>query len=76
MHAFEQWGIECLHLFRGMFALAIWDGRTRELWLARDRLGVKPLYYSVHHRRLVFGSEIKALLADPQQERAVDEESF
>ena len=76
VHAFEQWGIDCLHRFRGMFALAIWDARSQELWLVRDRVGIKPLYFSVHHGRIVFGSEIKALLQDPAQERAVDEESF
>jgi asparagine synthase (glutamine-hydrolysing) len=76
VHAFEEWGIGCLERFRGMFAVAIWDGRAHELWLVRDRLGVKPLYYSIHHGRLVFASEIKALLADPEQERAVDEEAF
>src|SRR3954451_6024537 len=69
VHAYEQWGIECIHRFRGMFALAIWDARANELWLARDRIGIKPLYYSIHHGRLVFASEIKALLEDPQQER-------
>jgi asparagine synthase (glutamine-hydrolysing) len=72
VHAFEEWGIDCLHRFRGMFALAIWDARKEELWLARDRIGIKPLYYSVHHGRLSFASEIKALLTDPEQERAVD----
>jgi asparagine synthase (glutamine-hydrolysing) len=76
LHAFEQWGIDCLRRFRGEFAFALWDGRRRELWLIRDPLGVKPLYYSQHHGRLTFASEIKALLADPQQRRAVDEESF
>ncbi len=76
VHAFEEWGIDCLDRFRGMFGLAIWDARTRELWLARDRIGVKPLYWSVHHGRLTFASEIKALLTDPQQERAVDETAF
>jgi len=76
LHAFEQWGIECLQRFRGMFAMALWDARERQLWLVRDRIGIKPLYYSVHHGRIVFASEIKALLQDPQQERAVDEESF
>jgi asparagine synthase (glutamine-hydrolysing) len=76
LHAFEEWGIDCVHKFRGMFAIAIWDKRSRELWLVRDRIGVKPLYYSVHHGRITFASEIKALLRDPQQERAVDEEGF
>ena len=76
VHAFEQWGIECLHRFRGMFAMAIWDGRKRELWLVRDRIGIKPLYWSSHHGRLAFASEIKALLEDPQQQREIDEESL
>jgi asparagine synthase (glutamine-hydrolysing) len=73
LHAFEQWGIDCLERFRGMFALGLWDARRRTLWLARDRIGIKPLYYSVHHGRISFASEIKALLADPEQERGVDE---
>ena len=76
VHAFEEWGVDCLHRFRGMFALALWDGQKRELWLARDRVGVKPLYTTVHHGRLAFASEIKALLTDPAVERAVDEESL
>lgn len=73
VHAFEEWGIDCLHRFRGMFALGLWDDRAQELWLARDRIGIKPLYWSLHHGRLSFASEIKALLTDPEQERAVDE---
>jgi asparagine synthase (glutamine-hydrolysing) len=76
LHAFEEWGIACLERFRGMFAIALWDGRARELWLIRDRVGVKPLYYSIHHGRLTFASEIKALLRDPQQPRAVHEEAL
>ena len=76
LHAFEEWGIDCLHRFRGMFSIALWDGRSRELWLIRDRIGIKPLYYSVHDGRVVFASEIKALLCDPDQRRAVDEESL
>lgn len=76
LHAFEQWGIDCLHKFRGMFAIALWDDRKQELWLVRDRLGVKPLYYSVHNGRLNFASEIKALLEDPQQKRSVNEDAL
>ncbi|MDE3047504.1 MAG: asparagine synthase (glutamine-hydrolyzing), partial [Verrucomicrobiota bacterium] len=76
LHAYEEWGIDCVHKFRGMFAIAIWDVRTRELWLIRDRIGVKPLYYSIHHNRILFASEIKALLQDPEQKRAVHEEAL
>lgn len=76
LHAFEQWGIDCLQKFRGMFAIALWDTRKKELWLIRDRIGVKPLYYSRHHGRLTFASEIKALLADPDQSRGVNEEGL
>ncbi len=76
LHAFEEWGIDCLEKFRGMFAFALWDGRKRELWLVRDRIGIKPLYYSFHHGRVTFASEIKALLQDPEQKRSVDEEAL
>lgn len=76
LHAFEEWGIDCLHRFRGMFAIALWDEKQGNLWLIRDRLGVKPLYYSVHNGRVTFASEIKALLKDPDQKRAVNEEAL
>jgi asparagine synthase (glutamine-hydrolysing) len=76
LYAFAAWGIACVHKLRGMFAFAVWDAEQRELWLVRDRIGVKPLYYSMHHQRLVFASEIKALLADPEQAREVNEEAF
>jgi asparagine synthase (glutamine-hydrolysing) len=76
VHAFEQWGIDCLHKFRGMFAIALWDDKKRELWLIRDRMGVKPLYYAVSNGRITFASEIKALLRDPRQKRAVNEEAL
>jgi asparagine synthase (glutamine-hydrolysing) len=76
LHAFEQWGIDCLHRFRGMFAMALWDAKARQLWLVRDRIGIKPLYYSVHHGRITFASEIKALLQDSEQAREVHEEAF
>ncbi len=76
LRAFEEWGIACLEKFRGMFAIALWDTRAHRLWLIRDRIGVKPLYYSIHHGRITFASEIKALLQDPQQARAVNEEAL
>ena len=76
LRAFELWGIECIHKFRGMFAIAFWDVKKRQLYLVRDRIGIKPLYYSIHNGRLTFASEIKALLEDPDQKRAVNEESL
>ena len=76
LHAYDRWGIDALHKFRGMFAFGLWDGRKKELYLVRDRIGIKPLYYSIHHGRLTFASEIKALLKDPDQPRAVSEEAL
>jgi asparagine synthase (glutamine-hydrolysing) len=76
LQAFAAWGIACLQKFRGMFAIALWDAAARRLWLIRDRIGIKPLYYSLHHGRITFASEIKALLEDPGQPRAVNEEAF
>ena len=76
LHAFEEWGIACLDRFRGMFAIALWEAKARRLWLVRDRIGIKPLYYSMHHGRITFASEIKALLKDSEQRREVDEEAF
>lgn len=64
LHAYEQWGPDCLRRFNGMFAFAIWDDRNRSLFLARDRIGEKPLYYFRDRDRLIFASEIKAILAD------------
>lgn len=63
LHAYQEYGPDCLALFNGMFALAIWDSRRRQLFLARDRLGVKPLYYYRDSHCLMFASEIKAILA-------------
>ena len=76
LHAFQEWGIACLERFRGMFAIGLWDVNSRRLWLIRDRIGIKPLYYSIHHGRLTFASEIKALLQDQDQIRAVNEEAL
>src|SRR5437868_4063728 len=63
VHAYEEWGDDCVHRFRGMFAFALWDARARRLLLVRDRLGIKPLYWTRAGDHLLFGSEIKALLA-------------
>ena len=64
LHAYEEWGYDCLRRFNGMFAFAIWNKTTRTLFLARDRIGEKPLYYYKGAQRLLFASEIKAILAD------------
>jgi asparagine synthase (glutamine-hydrolysing) len=70
VHGYEEWGERCVERFRGMFAFAVWDARARRLLLARDRLGVKPLYYAhLPGKGIVFGSEIKALLQDPEVPR-------
>src|SRR5687767_12534181 len=62
VHAYEEWGDDCVTRFRGMFAFAIWDAPKRRLLLVRDRLGVKPLYWARVGDRLLFASEIKAIL--------------
>ena len=76
LKAYRVWGIDCIHRFRGMFAFALWDGEQRELWLVRDRIGVKPLYYTQQGGRWLFASEIKALLQDSAVPRAVHEEAL
>ena len=72
VHAYEEYGDECVTHFNGMFAIAIWDVRERRLFLARDRLGIKPLYYWSGADKLVFGSELKALIFHPDVPRQVD----
>ncbi|MBI1796932.1 MAG: asparagine synthase (glutamine-hydrolyzing) [Candidatus Eisenbacteria bacterium] len=71
VHAYEEWGAECVTRLRGMFAFAIWDRPRRRLFVARDRLGIKPLYLARAGRAFVCASEIKALFAFPGVERAV-----
>jgi asparagine synthase (glutamine-hydrolysing) len=75
-HAYEEWGEAFLSRLRGMFALALWDGRTKTLLAARDRAGEKPLYYTNTPHGLRLGSEIKALLARPEVDRALDFEAL
>jgi len=65
VHAYEQWGVDCVQRFRGMFAFALWDARRGRLLVGRDRLGIKPLYLWNDGRRLAFASEAKAILALP-----------
>jgi asparagine synthase (glutamine-hydrolysing) len=72
VHLYEEYGVEMLQHLRGMFAFAIWDARRERLFLARDRVGIKPLYYTHADGRFLFGSEIKALLAHPAVERDLD----
>ncbi|MHC4549808.1 MAG: asparagine synthase (glutamine-hydrolyzing) [Planctomycetota bacterium] len=72
VHAYEEWGEDAVARLRGMFAFAIWDERRQRLLLARDRMGKKPLYYLSDGRRLVFGSEIKAILSAPDVPRDID----
>jgi asparagine synthase (glutamine-hydrolysing) len=72
VHAYEQWGDEALHRFNGMFAIALWDERLERLLLARDRMGKKPLYWHHSPKGLLWGSEVKALLAAPWIERRVN----
>lgn len=65
LYAYKEWGVECTSRFRGMFAFALWDAKRKKLFLFRDRLGVKPLYYYYDGRLLLFASELKALMAHP-----------
>ena len=76
VHLYEQYGEHCVDRLSGMFAFAIWDVRKKRLFLARDRVGIKPLYYSVNENGLVFASEIKALLADPSVKREIDPQTI
>ncbi len=72
LHAYEEWQFECLSRFNGIFAFAIWDSQHKRLFIARDHLGVKPLYYTLPGDQFLFGSEIKALLVHRECPREVD----
>jgi asparagine synthase (glutamine-hydrolysing) len=72
IHAFEEYGDQCVEHLSGMFAFAVWDAPRRRLYIARDRLGIKPLYYWVSGSELVFGSELKAVITCPGVPRSID----
>lgn len=76
VHGWEEYGDQFVARLRGMFAIALWDIRNRRLLLARDRVGKKPLYYTQDGERLLFGSELKALMTDPSVKRALNVEAL
>jgi len=76
VHAYEEYGTDCLRHLRGMFAFGIWDAKRQRLFLVRDRIGKKPLYYYLKDNKLIFASEIKAILQDKTVERRLDNEAI
>lgn len=76
IHAFDEWGAQCLHRFNGIFAFVVWDVQAKKAFLARDRMGVKPLFWAKKKNSLLFGSEIKAILAHPDMEPSVSREGL
>jgi asparagine synthase (glutamine-hydrolysing) len=76
IHLYEEYGVECVSRLRGMFAFALWDDVAEALFLVRDRVGIKPLYYVNTGKALLFASEIKALLRDPEVRREVDSQAI
>jgi asparagine synthase (glutamine-hydrolysing) len=76
LNAFVEWGIRAIERFNGMFALAVWDRDQRDLYLARDRYGIKPLYYAVFNNSLIFGSEVKAILRHPKASFSLNSEAL
>src|SRR6266851_285584 len=76
VHLYEEYGEGCFAKLRGMFAIALWDSRERKLLLARDRVGKKPLFYAADSKRIIFGSELKVLLAADGMSREIDREAL
>ncbi|MFH1957605.1 MAG: asparagine synthase (glutamine-hydrolyzing) [bacterium] len=76
LHSYREWGTSCLERFNGMFAFAIWDKRNNKLFIARDRLGIKPLYYFHKNGVFVFGSEIKTILQHPKVKTGVNKSAL
>lgn len=73
LNAYKKWGIACIHQFRGMFAIALWDKKEDSFFFVRDRIGVKPFYYTIQNDCFYFASEIKAIIEDPKVERKLNE---
>lgn len=76
VHAYEEYGEDCVSRLRGMFAFAIWDRSKKKLFIGRDRLGIKPLYYYVDDKRFIFGSELKVILQYPEVPKDLDFEAL
>jgi len=76
IYLYKEYGKDMVHKLRGMFAFAIWDENKKQLWLVRDRIGIKPLYYTFIDGKFIFASEIKAILKHPSVKREVNEEGF
>ncbi|OGU60709.1 MAG: asparagine synthase (glutamine-hydrolyzing) [Ignavibacteria bacterium RIFOXYA12_FULL_35_25] len=76
IYAYQEWGIECLNKFNGMFAIGLWDERERNLYLIRDRVGVKPLYYTDNGKNFMYASEIKAFFKHPNVDKKLSEEGL
>jgi len=76
LNSFTEWGKQCVHKFNGMFAFAIWDTKEKKLFVARDRYGVKPLYYYKNHKSFIFGSEVKAIIASGLYNSKLDKEGL
>jgi asparagine synthase (glutamine-hydrolysing) len=74
--AYAKWGVHCVNYFKGMFAFAIWDREQKELFIARDRLGVKPLYYHIDDKHLIFASEVRAILASGLVRKKLDKHAL
>jgi len=76
IYAYQEWGMEFLEIIDGMFAFAIWDNNLQKLFLARDRFGTKPLYYFIDKENLIFASEIKAIIKNPEIKRGINKKSL
>ena len=76
LHSFMEWGIACLHKFNGMFAFAIYDNHTKEIFFARDRIGIKPFYYTIQDGQFIFASDIKTIIASGLYKAEIDWEGL